>query len=515
MSEVFEPQTEAIRLHPSSPLFIFFEAVKKLIVPLVASYYLGGSHYSGEWIFYGIAALASIGTRAQDWLYHYWREEDRIVVKSGIVCKSLRQVPYERIQNVNIEKNPLHHFFKVATLQIESASGSKPEAIIRVINGQQVADIQQAIKQASGGHSDTVNVSDDQTDGEPINTSIGTDTADVEIDSASSPKLLKLSAGDITRYGSIHWQALVPLAAIFGFAMQNDKLQHQFANFLLGLVMQVKTLTMIESKVINYFVFGIISVIVIWLVSILMAHLKFHGFTLREDNKKLHAEMGLLTRITANIPIKRIQLLRIKSSFLNRLIKRHSISMETAGGVTEQTGIVMRWIAPVIEPEKVNQLVQTIEPHIELDQLKWRHISDRAWLRLLKKITALFSVLIAILSVAWTKHAAWALLSFPLWLWYAKAWANKAQFAHNDHLIAFRSGVLYHTISVVKINKVQTIHLAESPFDRRNKHGQLWLDTAGSNITLHHIKIPYLEKPDLLELHQKLNKQVSQSQFVW
>ena len=505
MSEVFEPQTEAIRLHPSSPLFIFFEAVKKLIVPLVASYYLGGTHYSGEWVFYGIAALASVGTIAQYWFYHYWLEADRIVVKSGILFKSLRQVPYERIQNVNIEKNPLHHFFKVATLQIESASGSKPEAIIRVINGQQVADIQKAIKQSGVQLNSTSEIED-----------TGSNQVETEDSALANKKpLLKLSVGDVTRYGSIHWQALVPLAAIFGFAMQNEKLQSQFANFLLGLVMQVKTMTMIESKVINYMVFGVISLLAVWLISILMAHLKFHGFTLREDNKKLHAEMGLLTRITANIPIKRIQLLRIKTSFLHRLIKRHSISMETAGGVTEQTGIVMRWIAPVIAPEKVSKLIQTIEPHISLEQLQWQNISSRAWVRLLKKITAFFTVLIAILALALSKYAALGLLSFPLWLWYAKAWAKKAQFAHNDNLIAFRSGLLFHTISVVKINKVQTIHLSESPFDRRNNHGQLWVDTAGSNITLHHIKIPYLEKATLIELHKKLNQQVSQSQFVW
>ncbi|WP_154222277.1 PH domain-containing protein [Marinicella rhabdoformis] len=503
MSDHFEPKTEAISLHPSSPLFIFFEAVKKLIVPLVASYYLGGTHYSGEWVFYGIAALASIGTIAQYWFYHYWLEEDRIVVKSGILFKSLRQVPYDRIQNVNIEKNPLHNIFKVATLQIESASGSKPEAIIRVINRQQVEDIQHAIKHAGNNlQKEHTHQQDD-------------DVPPAKEATLETEPLLQMSSGDVTRYGSIHWQALIPLAAVFGFAMQSEQLQHQFANFLLGLVMQIKTMTMIESKVINYAVFGVITLFAVWLVSIIMAHLKLHGFTLREENKKLHAEMGLLTRLTANIPIKRIQLIRIKNSILHQLIKRQSISMETAGGVTAQTGMVMRWIAPMIKPNEVNPLIQTIEPHINMADLEWQSLSARAWIRLLKKISAFLTVLIALLSVVWTTQAAFALLSFPLWLWYAKAWTKKARFAHNDHLIAFRSGILFHTISVVKINKIQTIHLSESPFDRRNNHGKLWIDTAGSNIALHSIHIPYLEKPVLIALHKKLNQQVSDSRFVW
>ncbi len=503
MSETFEPQTEAKRLHPSSPLFIFIEAVKKLIVPLVGSYFLGGSHYSGEWIFYAIAILASVGTIIQYWFYHYWLEEDRIVVKSGILFKSLRQVPYERIQNVNIEKNPLHKLFKVATLQIESASGSKPEAIIRVINGQQVAEIQNAIKHAGGQLNTTASTSNENEPAKDI------------VNPQEGKPLLHMSVGDVTRYGCIHWQALVPLAAIFGLAMQSEKLQHQFANFLLGLVMQVKNLTLIESKVINYMIFALMAMVAVWLVSMLMAHLKFHGFKLEEHNKKLHAEMGLLTRITANIPIKRIQLLRIRSSVLHRLVNRHSISMETAGGVTAQTGIVMRWIAPMIEPKHVSPLVQTIEPNIDLSQLKWQALSDKAWWRLFKKLSALIIPIIAILSVTLSKTFGLALLAFPIWLAYAKAWAKNAQFAHNQHLIAYRSGVFFHTISVVKINKIQTIHLVESPFDRRNHHGQLWVDTAGSHIALHHISIPYLEKPELIQLHQKLNQQVSDTRFVW
>ena len=141
-----ELKTEGYRLHNISPLFLFIEAIKKSVLPLLIGI-IGKSGYRQDFIIIAIATIASVITIIQFWFYHYWLEDDRLVVKEGILFKSLRQVPYERVQNLNIEKNLLHKLFNVATLQVESASGTKPEAVIRVISNDQVAHIQKIIKQ--------------------------------------------------------------------------------------------------------------------------------------------------------------------------------------------------------------------------------------------------------------------------------------------------------------------------------------------------------------------------------
>ncbi len=500
MSQTFEPQTEYKKLHPSSPLFILVDAIIKIIFPLVITYFLGGTSYLKEgWVIGIIAFLASIGTVAQYWFYHYWLEPDRIVIKSGIIFKSLRQVPYERIQNINIKNTILHQLFKVATVQIESASGSKPEAVIRVISLTQVKELQNAIKQKTKDISVTKDVTSDHLDSNQH---------------ASLP-LYQITKADITRYGCIHWQALVPLAAVFGFAMQTDSMRERMTNFILSMVFYIRNYTALEGKLLNGIILVILLLIAAWLVSMVIAHLKLHGFTLTKNEHKLHAEMGLLTRITADIPIKRIQLIRIRESFMHRLFKRQTLTMETAGGVTQQTGIVMRWLVPLAKPEDISPLINKIEAKINLADMNWQNLSVKAWRRLFKKTSALNLCIIAILCLSWTTQAAWLLLTVPLWYGYARTWARHAAYAFDDHMIAYRSGVLFRNTSIVKINKIQTIRLLESPFDRRNHHGSLVVDTAGSNIALHHISIPYLEKDQLLKLHNQLTHQVSQSTFVW
>lgn len=499
MSQSFEPQTAFIKLHPSSPLFILIEAVIKIIFPLVVTFFVSGSYFFQQgWFVAGIALFATVGTVVQYWFYRYWLEPDRIVVKSGILFKELRQVPYERIQNINIKSTVLHKLFKVVTVQIESASGSKPEAVIRVVSASQLADIQHAIKS-------------NQTQ-DPASTA---ETTASEQQGEEKPPLFSMTTGDITRYGCIHWQALVPLAAIFGLAMQSEAMRDKLSSYILSMVFYIRNFTGLHGKLLNGLVLVLMLLVAAWLLSMVIAHLKLHGFTLKKERGKLLANMGLLTNLSANIPIKRIQLLRIRESFMHRLLGRQSLTMETAGGVTEQTGIVMRWLAPLAQPQQIPPLIQDIEPNIDLKQTQWQTLSVKARRRLFKKTSAMLLPIIAVPTVFWRHECAWLLLSAPLWWWYASAWARFAAYAHNEQYIAFRSGVLFRSISVVKINKIQTIHLTESPFDRRNKHGGLWVDTAGSNIALHHINIPYLDKTQLLNMHQRLSQQVSHSQFVW
>jgi len=82
-----ELKTKGYRLHKFSPLFLFIEAIKKMIIPLLFGVVDPSGNYQ-EVIFYGIAILASTITIVQFWFYHYWLEEDRLVVKEGILFKS-------------------------------------------------------------------------------------------------------------------------------------------------------------------------------------------------------------------------------------------------------------------------------------------------------------------------------------------------------------------------------------------------------------------------------------------
>jgi len=500
-----ELTTEGYRLSPVSPLFLFIEAVKKMVLPLLIGI-VGTSGDRQDMIIIGIAALASVMTIVQFWFYHYWLEDDRLVVKEGILFRSLRQVPYERIQNVNVERNVLHKIFKVATLQIESASGVKPEAVIRVIADHKVKHIQEVIKrrsvQAANNH-----------DGQTTTDSLDENNSK---EAATGKPLMQMSNREVSKFGFISHKALVPIGIVGSILSQNDYYRGQFIDFMKLLIGGLHVEQWGWTQWLLYGgAFAMLMLITIWVSSIALAFLKLYRFQISRVDQSLHAEMGLLTKLNANIPLKRIQLIKIKHTPLHRYFKSVSIKMETAGGVTEQSGITMRWIAPLIADAKAKHLLSEIQPEVDWHKLTWLPLEPRAWKRVFKRLT--FFVLLGCAPLLYF-YQAWGLLPLlllPFNYWYAKAYIRHARYALNDQVIGFRHGVLFHSIGIVKLGKIQNISSLQTPFDRRNGMARLTVDTAGSNPVTQDINIHYLDEAKIKAMVSQLSEQVSQAKFVW
>ncbi|WP_162846797.1 PH domain-containing protein [Marinicella litoralis] len=475
-----------------------------MVLPLLFGI-IGTSGDRQDMIIIGIAAFASIITIVQFWFYHYWLEEDRLVVKEGILFKSLRQVPYERIQNLNIERNLLHKFFKVGTLQVESASGVKPEAVVRVVADEQIKHIQQVIKNKANVHAK--------------NAAIDLDSDhDEAVDSAAddSKPMYQMSNKDVTSYGFITHKALVPIGIVGSVLSQNDFYRQKFINVVQKFV---GDLHIEQWALTQWLIYGaafvVVMMVTIWLSSIALAFLKLYQFKISKIDKNLHAEMGLLTKITANIPIKRIQLIKIKHSPLHRYFKKVSVKMETAGGVTEQSGITMKWLAPLVSKFNAQQLIAQIQPEVDWQDIKWLNLESRAWKRVFKRMMLLVLVPMLPLVFYYQWIGLTPLLLTPLVFLYAKAYINKAGYAVNDQIIAYRHGVFFHTLSLVKIAKIQNISYLQTPFDRRNKMARLTVDTAGSNPVTQEINLHYIDVEKADKLMAKLSDKVSESKFVW
>ena len=124
------------RLHPMSWLFVLLAQLKQFIVPLVALLVFGqradnnGMHEL--WPLVGVAVLALLSVW-QYFTYRYGVLGDRLVVRSGLLHRSLRVIPFARIHNVAVQQSLLHRIFNVAEVRLESAGGQKPEAEMRVL----------------------------------------------------------------------------------------------------------------------------------------------------------------------------------------------------------------------------------------------------------------------------------------------------------------------------------------------------------------------------------------------
>ena len=143
--------TEDHRLHPWSWLFVLLMQLRHYFLPLVALLVFGQrSDRDPMWAqlipLTAIAALVLVSVM-QYLSYRYRIGSDAITVRSGLLARNRREIPFARIHNVEVRQNPLHRLFGVAELRLESAGGVRPEAEMRVLKLDQALALERLVRQ--------------------------------------------------------------------------------------------------------------------------------------------------------------------------------------------------------------------------------------------------------------------------------------------------------------------------------------------------------------------------------
>ncbi|RUA02231.1 MAG: hypothetical protein DSY84_04240, partial [Candidatus Neomarinimicrobiota bacterium] len=133
------------QLHALSPLFAAAKTARAFVVPAILVLFASGGSPFGMWGSTGAriwvtVALVFVAVMAflPYLIFRYTLAEDEMVIRDGIFTRTERHIPYSRIQNIDLVQNPVHRAFDVALVRVETASGGKPEAVLRVLSLQAI-----------------------------------------------------------------------------------------------------------------------------------------------------------------------------------------------------------------------------------------------------------------------------------------------------------------------------------------------------------------------------------------
>ena len=457
------------RLHPLSWLFVLIAQLKQFILPLAVLLFAGRGDRNDLWGLIAVGVLVAVSL-AEYFTYRYRLRGDAIVVRSGWLHRSVREIPYARIHNVNLHQSLLHRLFGVAEVRLESAGGIKPEAQMRVLRLDQAEALEALVRQRShaGG-----------TSGQPV--------ADA---GESAPPLLALSNAEVLRLGLISNRGMLVVAAAFGALAQTGDnvvgvLIDRWGKVAFGWVTGFAGAHAHDSPlVIGLAVASMVvaALALLRLLSVLLAFLQYHGFTLREDDARIRVERGLLTRFRSSAKRRRIQSWSLHEGVLHRWFKRRSLRVQTASGQRGDPGQQsLKELAPVATPAQCDDLIVHFLPDVGWDALDWQPLHRHAWWRI--AIPGLLLVFAGTAALCWRFGPAGllALALVPLQLWRAQRIAAACAHASNERLIAWRTGWLSKTWNFAETGKIQAVRLAQSPLDRRLGMASLLLDTAGAS----------------------------------
>ena len=504
------------RLHPSSVLFSLAGQARNLAVPGVLVLF-GASRAGADWepwlmlflIPYSVFALV----RYLSFRYRY--EPNEIVIRTGLVFRNERHVPYARIQNLDAVQNIAHRLLGVVEVRVQTGGGTEPEVVLSVVP---VAALEEMRRRVFEGRMSVTAPALPEAEGEQ------------PLPAEGARLIVQLSPRDLLLAGFIENRGVVLIAAgfgvlwemgfadpvferIFGEDVTGRGIMRQLATAVFGGIgLSPRRVAVTLAAFVGLF-------ILIRLLSMLWAAVRLYGFRLTRDADDLRIEFGLLTRVAATIPLGRIQTLTIRQGPLHTLFGRVAVKVETAGGhggeESEKSAASDRtWLAPIIQPADLPALLREVLPDIDLDSVAWQGVHPRAfrrafrsWLLFAVPVTlALTFVLQWWTPVLLAAVVAWGYID-------ARQYVRHVGWATTGHVVVFRTGWIWRRITVARFAKIQAVTLRESPFDRRHRMAVVKVDTAGAGDDRVHI--PFLARDIADGLYGRLAAEAARTEFKW
>lgn len=502
------------RLHPLSWLFVLLLQIKGFALPLIALLVFGRNEDSWQW--WGLVAVAvmTLAAVAQYFTYRFRIDADELVIRSGLFQRNVRHVPLARIQSVALHRNLLHQIVGVAEVRLESAvGGDEPEAQMRVLSLADAAALERLVEH----HRGAVRAGVSPVGSAVENDADATPAAQQESAAPATRVLLRLPLIELLKLGLASNRGTVLLAAGAGALMQfgGDALWEKFGEWprhgvewLLALGMSV---AIWAALVLVLLLLAVIAGRVLGLVMTLLANF---GFTLEQAGPRVSVERGLLTRVRASAPLRRIQHWTLRQGVVLRLFGRSSLRVETAAlrvGNEQQT---VSELVPIAAPDTLEALLRHWLPHWP-GRFEFRPLHPRAWRRLCLVPCVLTLLACAVLLYLIGLMALLLLALIPFWIWLARCQARAAGYAVEGDFLVWRSGWLDRRMSFTRIKKLQGLRLVQSPFDRRHGMASLRADTAGAHPMGHRLHLIHLPENEARALYRRLATHLARTPWQW
>lgn len=535
------------RLHPLSIVFWSARTLRGLLLPLVALVFAIRPDNSIVFVLTMMAAVSAlvIGAAIVRYLRFSYRYDERdMVIRSGLLTRQERRIPYMRIQNLDAAQNPMHRLLGVTAVYVQTGGGAEPEAALSVLPRPALDEMRARVLAAGGRAAATeepvegragVMMSD-----EPAGPADARAPADATVRAEAAahagaaataerapgqPRrtLLELGPRELIVAGFIENRGMVLIAGALALLEQTGALEEFIDRMIaaetgvlpkvIGRLPGVTDLPIVSGA---FFVAAALLMLLLFvrLLSTVWAVVRLYGFRLQRTGDDLHTEYGLFTRVSATIPLRRIQTIILRERPLHRWLHRRMVLVETAGGDVAAEGAPAREpIAPILHARHVPVLIEELQPGLDVDAVQWQPVHPRAFGRMLRG--SLFWPLFLSLA-AYFLIDEWALgvlvLLLALGLARARLRSRYLAWAFTSDSLVVRDGAFTRTIRVARFDRVQVASLARSPIDLRTGMARVRADTAGARGG---VVVPFLPVDAADRMHQELIARAAATTFTW
>ena len=409
--------------------------------------------------------------------FDYELTEDTLDISSGVISRREREIPYRRIQNVDVSRSVIQRALGVAAVDLETAGGSSTEGSIRFVTPDEATRLQREVQRRKSAGSTGPNGET----GAGAETGTGDETGRrTGSEAGAGPgrvgpaeeELFAISPGELALVGALSFDGrLIGLLAFLGSGS---------VPVLSSFVPDASAIALTATAIVGVGALFLVS----WVLGAGVAFSNYYGFRLSRAGDELRYERGLFRRYSGSIPTEKVQALRIADNPAKRALGYASLSIETAGYAPGQGGEQGSQAAvPIATTDRVYRLAREVE---SFGDPRFTRPPKRIRWRYAFRYALVIGVVVAVaFGIDWFLGT-----GAP---WYAPAalllavppaahlkWKHRGYWLGEDHLLT-RNGFWSRTVTVVPYYRIQNVIDARTIFQRRWDVATIIADTAGSS----------------------------------
>jgi len=315
-----------------------------------------------------VLAVLSFGAGAALGVARYYRfaydvTGGTLSIQSGVFDRQERDIPFGRIQNVDIRRNVINRILGLAVVRFETAGGSSTEGVLNAVSLEEARRLQNVVARRETDAAEeplesTPPTADEdtgpETDGEVADERAPSETGVTETPESATPttteetateeELFRLSTSELAILSLVSFRPTAPFLVIFGLPVFTDVAVQLFSRSLLALggprvesfgqLFQLPPFEVLFVIVVG----GVQLFLVTWVTSALLTANSYYDFQLRRVGDDLRYERGLLQRYSGTIPLEKVQTVTVSENVLMRRFGYASLALETAGYGPGQSG---------------------------------------------------------------------------------------------------------------------------------------------------------------------------------
>ncbi|HEV7233666.1 MAG TPA: PH domain-containing protein, partial [Sphingorhabdus sp.] len=455
----------------------FITGLPQLVFPIVAAVF--GTRGTGN-PFISVVAVVLILFFSLFFRWLGWRRfayhvgEHDIRIESGILSRTARSIPYERIQDVSIEQKPLARIMGLGEVRFETGGGEGEDAKLSFVSVVEAERLRELVRARKSG----VTVALDAVAEEP----------EVE-----QQPVFAMDGKRVFVFG-LYSFSLVIFAVLGGFAQQLDFLLpfdlwdiSEWVGLAEERGVSVEKLNDIDLAARIIFGLGALaSLIFIGLFTgVVRTTLREHGFRLDRTSKGFRRRRGLLTLTDAVMPAHRVQAAVIQTGPIRKRQGWHSLKfVSLAQDSKEETNFVAAPFATLGEIWPIAEAAGLYAPD---ENLVFRKGDGRWWTPYLILAALILCAPVTALSVfaeaqLWqAANLFWLLVPLAFVLWFDR---RNYRDALDDAQLFVRHGWWQERLEIAPQVKVQTVEIAQGPIARWQGLASLHFGISGGSLEM-------------------------------